>query len=154
VGAIRCGNGMRQSGPVTLIGDARIGGGNGGATGFDGAITGPFSLDLGATQTINSNFTLFNSGNDWRGTTTLFARNSATANTIHLGNNEVIPNGVGRGNVIMNAQTSGGSITLDLGWFQRDDQRPDQRGNGRQHVHHQHRRGPVHADRRRLRPGW
>ncbi len=107
------------NGNITLSGDARLGGGNGGATGYSGVISGPFALDLGAIQTINSNFTLYNSGDSWTGTTTIVGRtgNTAGANIIHNGANDVIPNGFGKGNVVMNAQTNGGSITWDLGGF-------------------------------------
>jgi len=120
VGAIRFGNGSRIAGDITLTGDSRLGGGNLATvtnTGVSGKITGPFNLDIGALQTINSHLSLLNSANDWSGTTTLNARNTATANTFRNGASEVVPNGVGKGNVVMNGNTSTGTITWDLGGF-------------------------------------
>lgn len=120
VGAIRFGNGAHIAGTVELIGDARIGGGNLATiadTGISGKITGNFALDLCAVQTINSFFTLRNPANDWTGTTTFNARNTASANQVNNGASEVIPNGFGKGNVVMNGNTSTGTILWDLNGF-------------------------------------
>ena len=120
VGAVRFGNGSRVIGDVTLTGDARLGGGNATTlpnTGISGKISGPYNLDIGALGTINTFLTLFNSNNDWSGTTTLNARNTATANSFRNGASDVIPNGVGKGNVVMNGNTSTGTITWDLNGF-------------------------------------
>lgn len=120
VGAIRFGNGIRIAGDVTLLGDSRLGGGNAATlpnTGISGKISGLFNLDIGALQTINSHISLFNPANDWSGTTTLNARNSATANNFRNGASEVLPHGAGKGNVVMNGNTSTGTITWDLNGF-------------------------------------
>jgi autotransporter-associated beta strand protein len=120
VGAIRFGNGTRIAGDVTLTGDSRLGGGNATTlpnTGISGKIGGPFHLDIGALQTINTFISLFNPANDWTGNTTFNARNTATANSVRNGASEVIPNGVGKGNVTLNGNTSTGTITWDLNGF-------------------------------------
>ena len=120
VGAIRFGNGTRVAGDVELIGDSRIGGGNAGTlpnTGISGKITGAFNLDIGALGTINTFISLFNPANDWTGHTTLNARNNNSANSVRNGASEVIPHGVGRGNVTLNGNTSTGTITWDLNGF-------------------------------------
>jgi autotransporter-associated beta strand protein len=120
VGAIRFGNGTRIAGDVELIGDSRLGGGNAGTlpnTGISGKITGAFNLDIGALGTINTFISLFNPANDWTGNTTFNARNTATANSVRNGASEVIPHGVGRGNVTLNGNTSTGTITWDLNGF-------------------------------------
>jgi autotransporter-associated beta strand protein len=120
VGAIRFGNGTRISGDVILTGDSRIGGGNATTlpnTGISGKVSGPFSLDIGALGTINTHLSLFNPANDWTGTTTLNARNTASANNFRNGASNVIPHGVGKGNVVMNGNTSTGTITWDLNGF-------------------------------------
>ena len=83
---MQIGNGAHIAGTVELIGDARIGGGNLATiadTGISGKITGNFALDLCAVQTINSFFTLRNPANDWTGTTTFNARNTASANQVN-----------------------------------------------------------------------
>ena len=120
VGAIRFGNGTRIAGDVELIGDSRIGGGNAATlpnTGISGKISGAFNLDIGALGTINTFVSLFNPANDWTGNTTFNARNTATANSVRNGDSEVIPHGVGRGNVTLNGNTSTGTITWDLNGF-------------------------------------
>ena len=126
IGVIRLGNGTVFSGTVTLIGDARIGDGHAGTFGtgtsaFTGKITGSFNLDLGANAstggTGGSEFFLSNSSNDWTGNSTIVGRTGGTAgNTmIHLGADEVIPNGVGKGNLIFGLNNNTTSqIILDL----------------------------------------
>ena len=119
--AIRFGGGTIINGNIELFGDSRLGGGGQTAeaptSGVNGAITGPFNLDFGALATINTQLFISNTANDWRGTTTLNARNTDTVNRFRLGNNEVVPHGVGRGNVVMNGNTSTGRIVFDLGGF-------------------------------------
>jgi fibronectin-binding autotransporter adhesin len=119
--AIRFGGGTIIDGDIELFGDSRLGGGGQTAeaptSGVNGAITGPFSLDFGALATINTQLFISNPANDWRGTTTLNARNTDTVNRFRLGNNEVVPHGVGRGNVVMNGNSSTGRIIFDLGGF-------------------------------------
>ncbi|MEX2141337.1 MAG: autotransporter-associated beta strand repeat-containing protein [Pirellulales bacterium] len=119
--AIRFGGTTTINGNIELIGDSRLGGGGQANeipnAGVNGAITGPFGLDFGALATINTNLFISNPANDWRGTTTLNARNNDSVNRFRLGNNEVVPHGVGRGNVVMNGNTSNGRIVFDLGGF-------------------------------------
>ncbi|HUO08957.1 MAG TPA: autotransporter-associated beta strand repeat-containing protein [Phycisphaerae bacterium] len=120
IGAIRMGNGLIVSGNISLSGDARVGGGNGGATALTGVITGNFNFDLGAGSSVASNFSISNPGNAWTGNTTIVARTGATAgNTIiHLGASEVIPNGFARGNLIFGISgDTVSTMTLDLNGF-------------------------------------
>ncbi len=127
IGVIRLGNGTVLSGTITLIGDARIGDGHAGTFGsgtaaITGKITGAFSLDLGSTAstggTNGSEFSISNPLNDYTGNTTLIARTGTStpgSTIIHLGNDEVIPNGIGKGNLIVgfNGVTTN-STFLDL----------------------------------------
>ena len=117
IGAIRMGNSTVISGNITLSGDARIGGGNGIATVLSGVITGPFNFDMGAGSSVASNFTISNPGNSWTGNTTIVGRTGGTAGNaiIHLGADEVIPNGIGKGNLLMGLTGDTVSTeTLDL----------------------------------------
>ncbi len=117
LGAIRCTGGWTFNGPWTLIGDTTIGG-NGGASGAIGAqLSGPYNLGLCSPITVNGTVCLTNSGNSWSGTTTLNARNAAGANVFLSGNSEIIPNGFGKGNVVMNGSTSTGTIQWNLNGF-------------------------------------
>jgi autotransporter-associated beta strand protein len=117
IGAIRFGGAMTLSGTVTLLSDSRISSGNGGFANIAGQITGPFALDLGSTATISGNFGLSNPANDWSGTTTFNARNTSAINIVRNFASEVIPNGFGKGNVVMNGNTSTGTIQWDLNGF-------------------------------------
>ena len=117
IGAIRMGNSTVISGNITLSGDARIGGGNGIATVLSGVISGPFNFDMGAGSSVASNFTISNPGNSWTGNTTIVGRTGGTAGNaiIHLGADEVIPNGIGKGNLLMGLTGDTASTeTLDL----------------------------------------
>jgi autotransporter-associated beta strand protein len=113
-GAIR-GSGT-MSGPVTLMADARISG----AATMSGPITGSFNLEFGMFGNLGSsgtNLTISNPSNDWTGDTILYGRNTGASNTtLNLGASDVIPNGAGRGNVIIgNTEANAGSIvTLNL----------------------------------------
>ncbi len=106
LGAIR---GGVFSGPITLIGDANVGAN----TVMNGPITGPYSLTLGSAATVNGGATLSNTNNDWTGDTIMTARSNTGNNTITSGDNEVIPDGFGRGNVSM-AGFSTGTVQWDL----------------------------------------
>jgi autotransporter-associated beta strand protein len=130
VGAIRLSNGGELSGLMTLIGDTRLGGGgannSSGAAGggrITGKITGPFNLDFGAAGNSGSGHNvaiISNPANDWTGNTTIVGRTGTDpGNTrLVLGANEVIPNGVGKGNVIIgNANNTASTTTLDLNGF-------------------------------------
>ncbi|HSU53215.1 MAG TPA: autotransporter-associated beta strand repeat-containing protein, partial [Candidatus Dormibacteraeota bacterium] len=115
IGAIRYGPGAAFfSGPITLIGDAEIGGQGGG--GMLGPISGAFKLALCALSTVNGDTMLANSNNSWTGDTTITARNNSGANSLTSSNNEVIPNGLGKGNVFMQG-FSVGTITWNLNGF-------------------------------------
>ncbi|HOX03938.1 MAG TPA: autotransporter-associated beta strand repeat-containing protein [Candidatus Paceibacterota bacterium] len=127
-GAIRLGNGSLYTGTITLIGDARLGGGGannaagGGAT-IAGKITGPFSLDIGSTANVGGGATvviLASSDNDWTGNTTILGRTGGTSGhgRLVLGTNDVIPNGFGKGNVIVGYPgVTASTSTLDLNGF-------------------------------------
>lgn len=115
IGAIRYGPGAAFfSGPITLIGDAGIGGQGGG--GILGPISGPFKLTLCALSTVNGDTMLANSNNSWTGDTTITARSNSGANSLTSSNNEVIPNGLGKGNVYMQGFSTG-TITWNLNGF-------------------------------------
>ncbi|MGA4579766.1 autotransporter-associated beta strand repeat-containing protein [Limisphaera sp. VF-2] len=105
LGAIRTSAGWLFNGPWTLLGDTTIGG-NGGASGAIAArLSGPYSLTLCSPATVTGTVCLSNPSNDWTGTTILTARLSGGTpplyNTFLSGNHEIIPNGFGRGNVVM-----------------------------------------------------
>lgn len=100
LGATRGGN---YSGPVTLVGDATIGGN----ANFVGAITGPFALTLGSPATVNGGAMLGSTDDAWTGDTIMIARSNTGANTVINSNNEVIPNGFGNGNVTLQGFSTG-----------------------------------------------
>lgn len=123
VGAIRL-SGVFSNGVITLIGDARLGGG-GFATGvpiYD-KITGPFNLDFGATGNSGGGANgaiIYNQSNDWLGNTTIVGRTGGTAGNTRLilGNHEVIPDGFGKGNLILgNTGNTASQCVLDLNGF-------------------------------------
>lgn len=119
IGAIRTSGGWRVDGVVTLIGDATIGG-NGNVSGaIAGKITGPFALNLCSAGTVNGTISISNPSNDWTGTTTIQGRTeqNSGANTFISGGSEIIPNGLGKGNVIIAAGATGGTITWNLNGF-------------------------------------
>ncbi len=116
IGAIRTSGGWQVQGVVTLIGDATIGGNGNVSGGIAGKITGPFNLNLCSAGTVNGTISISNPGNDWTGTTTIQARNNTGANTFISGGSEIIPNGFGKGNVVMQGY-SAGSITWNLNGF-------------------------------------
>lgn len=124
IGAFRTVGGWVPTNTVTLIGDATIGG-NGGTSGaIAGRITGPFSLTLGSVATVTGTLSISNPNNDWTGTTILSTRTSG--GTAPLGNifvsgaSDIIPNGFGKGNVLMagaGSSASPRSITWNLNGF-------------------------------------
>jgi len=95
---------------VNLIGDATIGGNNGLVS---GKITGPFNLTIGSGATVQGSCAFSNPNNDWRGNTTMQARSGQSGSFINAGS-EVIPNGLGYGNVTM---LGAGTITWNLNGF-------------------------------------
>ncbi len=116
-GALRlAANGTTVSGNITLLSDSRITarGANGTGATISGKITGPFALDFSgaanAASTIGT-LTLSNTANDWSGDTTIF-----NGQIIVGGSGEVIPNGPGKGNVIINGDStfSGTNSVLNL----------------------------------------
>lgn len=121
-GAIRVGGTSVFNGTFTLTGDARLGGVNGGNITLTGKVTGDYALDLSGYQGSLNVITLSNTSNDFTGnlsintnlnTTTVF--NASSVITVRLGASEVIPNGLGKGNVVMNGGS--GTVTLDLNGF-------------------------------------
>ncbi|HEX4120745.1 MAG TPA: autotransporter-associated beta strand repeat-containing protein [Verrucomicrobiae bacterium] len=117
IGAIRGAGALLLQGKITLISNARIGSGNAAPLVLGGQVTGPYSLELCSAATVNGEIGLSNSLNNWTGTTTMNARNAADVNIVIDYTNEVIPNGVGFGNVVMNGNTSTGTIIWNLnGW--------------------------------------
>lgn len=121
-GAIRVGGAATFTGTMTLAGDARLGGVNGGNLTLVGKVTGDYALDLsGYTGTLNV-MTLSNTGNDFTGNLSINTNLNATSVfnsggvlTVRLGASEVIPNGLGKGNVVMSGGT--GTVTLDMNGF-------------------------------------
>lgn len=120
VGAIRL-SGIFSNGIITLIGDARLGGGNFNAAStsvvpiYD-QIRGSFNLDIGATGNSGGSANgavLFNQANNWSGNTTIVGRTGGTAgNTmLHNGTNDVIPDGFGMGNMQLGNSGNTASIT-------------------------------------------
>lgn len=95
---------------VTLIGDATIGGNNGL---ISGQITGDFNLTIGSGATVQGSCSFSNPNNNWRGNTTIQARSGQSGSFINSGS-EVIPNGLGYGNVTM---LGIGTITWNLNGF-------------------------------------
>jgi autotransporter-associated beta strand protein len=101
--------GNTVSGTVTLMGDTTIG--NSGTNGtISGKITGDYNLSVVGALTLSY------SGNDYTGN---FGINGTTGPlggnpvTVKLGDNEVLANGTGKGNVFIAGGTTGPSI-LDL----------------------------------------
>ena len=128
VGAIRLSNNGDLAGTITLIGDTRLGGGganaaSGGGGIISGKITGPFNLDFGAVGNSGGGHNvaiLRNPANDWTGNTTIVGRTGAAAGNTRLviGADEVVPHGVGKGNLIIgNAGNTASTTTLDLNGF-------------------------------------
>lgn len=127
VGAIRFPSaGIFSNAVMTLIGDTRLGGG-GFATGLGGRvynkITGAFNLDFGATGNSGGGANgaiLYNPANDWTGDTAIVGRTGSAGNTrLLLGNNDVIPDGLGKGNLILGntGNNNNSQCILDLNGF-------------------------------------
>jgi fibronectin-binding autotransporter adhesin len=115
-------NAVTFSGVIHLIGDAAISGSTNGAT--LGQITddgGGFSLTIGSTlptgvANANTTVTLASASDNWHGNTYLVGFNGSTSTTVHLGADQVIPDGAGFGSLIMgnSDQSASAIITLDL----------------------------------------
>jgi autotransporter-associated beta strand protein len=111
---------------ITLMGDTRIGAVNTGTTNFNtlaGKITGDYGLDLSGGGGGSNIIVLANPNNDFNGSlsintnlngTTAFNNTTAVV-TVRLGASEVIPNGLGKGDVILSGgSTAATPVTLDL----------------------------------------
>jgi fibronectin-binding autotransporter adhesin len=119
-GAFRLGNSViigSSTNTVTLTGDASASGGNGLASGIASRITGPFSMHLGAPATVNANFAVFNQSNDWSGTTFFDCVGGGGTAIVYNGTNDVIPNGLGKGSVIMTNNNATGIDIWSLNGF-------------------------------------
>ena len=125
IGAIRLGGKAILLGQLTLGGDARIGNGSDrsyAAVNADnsmyldpghllaGKITGPFALDWGSAVSVATNFMVGNSANDYTGNTTFISGGGQTR--VRLAADEVIPDGIGKGNLQWGA--GGNAAILDL----------------------------------------
>lgn len=110
---------------ITLTGDTRIGAVNASAVStLAGKITGDYGLDLAGGAGGTNVIMLSNQANDFTGNLSVNTNLNATsafntaAVTLRLGANEVIPNGLGKGNVILAGGSSGtNAVTLDLNGF-------------------------------------
>lgn len=119
-GAIRFSTGT-LAGTITLAGDTRMGSVNGATGTITGRITGDYGLDLAGGASGVNTVVISNPGNDFTGNFSLNTNlNGTTAfgganSVVRLGAEGVIPNGVGKGNVILSGST--GTTTLDLNGF-------------------------------------
>jgi len=120
-GAIRFANNSSTAtiltGPIHLSGDSRISArgiaySNPGGM-ISGRITGDKALEFGNSGDTSNpgRITLSNSGNNWSGNTTI------SHGTLRVGVAEVIPNGAGNGNVIINNSNPTNDSILDLNGF-------------------------------------
>jgi fibronectin-binding autotransporter adhesin len=103
-GAMRlAANGTVYNGNITLTANARITarGAAGGAT-INGNITGPYQFESGGAAC--GTLILAGTGSNYTGGIMI------SSGTTKLGANEVIPNGVGKGNLIMNGDSLGAAI--------------------------------------------
>src|SRR5436190_1123257 len=122
-GALRLSSAPQNlAGQINLIGDVFVcGGGSANTNGqITGKITGNFSFGVGQSgggESIVTYFRLFNKDNDYSGDTVISVRNGGTpASTLVLGASGVIPDGIGKGNVVLRPG-SGAAATLDLFGF-------------------------------------
>lgn len=121
-GALRMAGGQVLSGVITLTGDTRIGAVNANsASTLSGKITGDYALDLSGGAGGTNIIVLSNTMNDFTGNLSLNTNLNGTSAfnaalvTVRLGASEVIPNGFGKGNVVLSGGTS--AVTLDLNGF-------------------------------------
>jgi autotransporter-associated beta strand protein len=120
IGCIRTSAGWVITNTVTMIGDTTIGGGGGLTGGIAGKITGNFNLSLCSAGTVNGNVSVSNPSNDWSGNTTMQATSASATrvNTFFNGASDVIPDGFGKGNVIMTGSSvAANTIVWDLNGF-------------------------------------
>jgi len=106
-GAIRGQAGKKFTGVITLMDNARVGGG----ITLSNKLTGAFALEIGGGTNGAGNNTLVSTSNDFSGGTIISAAGAAT--TLLLGNSEVIPNGSGKGNVTINGVSAKATLNLN-----------------------------------------
>ena len=113
-GALRlAGNTAEVAGTITLLEDSLISsrGAAGAGAIISGKITGNFNLDFNETATTNGILILSNSANDWGGDTTI------KTGVLRIGGSgNVLPDGAGKGNVIIHGDTINSTFpsVLDL----------------------------------------
>lgn len=122
-GAIRM-NSSTISGTITLAGDAVLGSHtstNFGNNVLSGKITGDYQLGISAGNDAGGRFSLRNSANDFTGGLNINGINGIASAltsknvTLRIDGSEVIPNGLGKGDVIITGGTATGIYaTLDL----------------------------------------
>jgi autotransporter-associated beta strand protein len=113
-GALRLDNNVKinSSSTITLMGEAWICSGSNAILGLiDGKIVGNYPIHFHALQVqtgVGSEIQISNPDNDWRGDTFVSAlgTSSSTGSILIVGGDEVIPNGAGRGNVIIGSSSS------------------------------------------------
>jgi autotransporter-associated beta strand protein len=118
---------LSSASTVTLTGDARIGAANiatpsdSTAATLNAKVTGGFGVNYAGGPGNNINLIIGNTNNDYTGDTsfqgeltrTVGGANSFGGMTFTLGASEVIPNGTGKGNVLLN-MGDGAPVTLNL----------------------------------------
>jgi fibronectin-binding autotransporter adhesin len=126
LGAIRVVSGCVLAGTITLADQARIGVQNSTGVILSGKITGGFGLNIYGSDNANNfanDFTMSNPGNDYTGDTTIenvdygVTVRTGCSTTLKLGASEVIPNGAGKGNIVLNGADANHKTILDLNGF-------------------------------------
>jgi autotransporter-associated beta strand protein len=111
-GAIRMDNGVKinSSSTITLMGNAWISTGSNANVGtIDGRITGDHDMHFHSfSGNLGTSIVLTNTLNDWAGDTFVLATGTSgsTGTILTLGGNEVIPHGVGKGDLIVGSAGS------------------------------------------------
>lgn len=117
MGAIR-NDGATFTGVITLAGDTRLGS-NGGTGTYNGKITGAYNLEF--ANTIAATMVLGSTLNDFSGNLAINGLNASINNvaaTVRLGASNVIPDGAGKGNVIITGGATAATFaTLNLFGF-------------------------------------
>jgi autotransporter-associated beta strand protein len=113
IGAIRMGGtGRVISGKVTLLGTTATGNGT-----IVGRITGPGGLIVGSGSANGSGTLVIGGTNDYAGDTTINSDNASGANILQVSTTSlanIMPHGVGRGNLVLNASNATIIATFDL----------------------------------------
>jgi autotransporter-associated beta strand protein len=111
LGALRTAGTSTFNGVISLDGDARISTDSSSTIAtFNGKITGPHNLEFGNGTVLGTGrtFVLNSIGNDYTGNTTI------SGATLRTGTSSVIPNGSGKGNIVLNGIPPSLPATLDL----------------------------------------